>query len=123
MTIDQNAKAGTVTLTLRGELDSATAPLLEDALADAIGGAKLGVVVVIATLDFIGAAGFRCLEIGQQSARARGRSFIVVANPWQLKIATVVGDLKLTIRLIEGPEGWKMRGPNSVVELGVLVAA
>src|SRR3954452_2503853 len=109
LTIEQASDDGMVRLTLHGELDSATVPLLEDALADAIAGARVGIVVVIAELDFIGAAGLRCLEVGQESAKAKGRSYVVVANPWQLKIATVVGDLKLTIRLVEGPGGWKMQ--------------
>ena len=110
LTIDESrSPKGVVTLRLHGELDSATSPLLEDAFADAIEKSPLGIVAEIASLDFIGAAGFRCLEVAQQSARAKGRTFVVVANPWQLKIATVVGDLKLTIRLVEGPEGWRMQ--------------
>ena len=97
-----------VTLALRGELDSATAPLLDEAISGAVSDARLGVVVRIATLDFIGAAGLRSLEHGQQLARAHGRTFLVVADAWQLKIASVVPDLKLTISLVEGPQGWTM---------------
>ena len=70
--------------------------------------AQVGVAVRIGDLDFIGAVGFRCLEQANQLARARGRSFVVIANAWQLKIATVLSDLKLTIRVVEGPQGWKM---------------
>ena len=107
--VEETARAGVVTLSLHGELDAATTPALEDALADAVGQARLGLVVNIAELEFIGAAGLRCLELGQRSAKAKGLSYVVVANPWQLTIATVVGDLKLTIRLVEGPEGWQMQ--------------
>ena len=59
LTIDESMEAGVVRLTLRGELDSATAPAVEEALAAGIGKAPAGLVVNIATLDFIGAAGLR----------------------------------------------------------------
>ena len=109
LTIEETTESGVVTLTLRGELDPATAPPVDDAIAAAVAKARLGVVVRISTLDFIGAAGLRSLEQGQQLARATGRSFLVIADSWQLKIASVVPDLKLTISLVEGPQGWTMR--------------
>jgi anti-anti-sigma factor len=122
LSIEQTSDAGAVTLTLRGELDSATATQLDEAITSAMSDARTGIVVRIATLDFIGGAGLRSLEHAQQRARAKGLSFVVVANAWQLKIASVLGDMKLTIRLVEGPQGWRMRAPATVAELGVLAA-
>lgn len=111
-----------VTLTLYGELDLATTSELDVALRGAIARSRRGVVVRISTLDFIGAAGLRSLETGEEIARRAGRTFVVVADNWQLRIASVVPGLKLTIGLVEGPEGWKMQGPSWLSDLGLLAA-
>lgn len=120
--IEETTRSGVVTLTLHGELDSATAPLLDEALDGALAKGRLGIAVEIATLEFIGAAGFRSLESAQRAAKSRGLSFVVVASNWQLRIASVVSDLELTIRLVEGPEGWQMRGPRALTDLGLIAA-
>ena len=90
---------GHVTLSLLGELDSATAPDLDAALTIAFRQARTGVTVEIAALRFIGAAGFHSLEHGQEVALARGLGFSVTADAWKIRIARLVTRGELNIEL------------------------
>ena len=97
------------TLTLYGELDAASAPDLEAAMAVALDHARSRVVVDIAPLQFIGAAGFHMLERGQQLAERRQVEFLVLADPWKLRIAKIVEERGLNIQLAPGSSGSEMR--------------
>ena len=61
----------TVTVTLAGSLDTATAPELESRLAPALGGAK-DVVFDLAKLTFISSAGLRVFASTRKALKERG---------------------------------------------------
>lgn len=104
-TVDRD---GRVTLTLLGELDSATAPDLDAALSLAFGQARDAVTVDIAPLQFIGAAGFHALERGQEVAQHRGLAFMVLADAWKIRIAKLVETRPLNIELAPDDSGSTM---------------
>lgn len=95
-TVDRD---GGITLTLLGELDTATAPDLEAALTLAFRQALTGVTVDITQLQFIGAAGFHALERGQESAERRNLAYVVLADAWKIRIAKLVTIRRLNIEL------------------------
>jgi len=104
-TVDRD---GEVTLKLLGELDSATAPDLDAALTMAFGQARGAVTVDITSLQFIGAAGFHCLERAQASAERRQLSFVVRADAWKMRIAQLVTSRALNIQLAPDDSGSTM---------------
>ena len=82
------ARRNGVTFHVDGELDLATAPLLDTAL-DAVDGAVDSVVLDITGLTFCDGAGLRVLEL---TRRRLGERFQVRgASPLVLRIADIVG--------------------------------
>jgi anti-anti-sigma factor len=68
----QSAGAGTVTVTLTGSLDTATAPNLEKQLAPVLGGSVKDVVFDLARLTFISSAGLRVFGLTRKALKERG---------------------------------------------------
>jgi len=64
--------------------------------------------VHIEALQFIGAAGFHALERGQHAAERMDREFVVVADPWKIRIANLVCDTSLNIQLATDTGAWDM---------------
>ena len=64
---------------LHGELDMATAPLLDDALSTVLGNEAVDVVVDLANLTFLDSTGISVLLGAGQRAGEAGRSFRVQA--------------------------------------------
>jgi anti-anti-sigma factor len=87
---------GTVTLTLRGELDLASARQLEDSLA-AVEDRSLSVLVIdLGELAFIDSSGLRVLLQADARAREEGYEFLLVPGqePVQ-RVFEMTGALKL----------------------------
>ncbi len=69
----QNRGAGSaVTVKLTGQLDSATAPELERALAPVLAGAVKDIVFDLAPLKFISSAGLRVFAATRKTLKERG---------------------------------------------------
>lgn len=64
--------AGTVTVTLVGSLDTATAPELEKQLAPVLAGSTRDVVFDLAQLTFISSAGLRVFALTRKTLKERG---------------------------------------------------
>jgi anti-sigma B factor antagonist len=64
--------AGTVTVTLAGSLDTATAPELEKQLAPVLAGSARDVVFDLAQLTFISSAGLRVFALARKTLKERG---------------------------------------------------
>lgn len=64
--------AGTVTVTLVGSLDTATAPELEKQLAPVLAGSARDVVFDLAQLTFISSAGLRVFALTRKTLKERG---------------------------------------------------
>ena len=64
--------AGTVTVTLVGSLDTATAPELEKQLAPVLAGSARDVVFDLAQLRFISSAGLRVFALTRKTLKERG---------------------------------------------------
>ena len=64
--------AGTVTVTLAGSLDTATAPELEKQLAPVLAGSARDVVFDLAQLTFITSAGLRVFALTRKTLKERG---------------------------------------------------
>ena len=109
-----------MTLALSGELDSATASQLDAALNVALQRACRGVVVDTSSLAFIGAAGFRSLERAQQASARRGKDFVVLCDPWKLRIAKLIPDLELNVQLAPRDGGFEMRARRRAHAYGVV---
>ena len=62
----------TVTVTLAGSLDTATAPELESQLAPVLGGPTKDVVFDLAKLNFISSAGLRVFASTRKTLKERG---------------------------------------------------
>src|SRR5499426_2955496 len=64
--------AGTVTVTLAGSLDTATAPELEKQLAPVLAGSARDIVFDLAQLTFISSAGLRVFALARKTLKERG---------------------------------------------------
>jgi anti-sigma B factor antagonist len=70
--IHKSQDAGTVTVKLTGNLDTATAPELEKQLAPVLGGSTKDVVFDLAQLKFISSAGLRVFSSTRKTLKERG---------------------------------------------------
>jgi anti-anti-sigma factor len=84
-------------VTLVGELDLSTAPLLDEGLADIVG----DIHIDCSGLDFIGAPGMQCLVTAHARAQQAGARLVIVEPPCSLlRLLRVAGvDAYLEIRL------------------------
>jgi anti-sigma B factor antagonist len=79
-------------LSLRGEIDVYTAPLLRQAILDLIEQNKLNVVIDMLEVDFLDSTGLGVLVEGLKRVRTRDGSFSIVATQDKiLKIFDITG--------------------------------
>lgn len=78
MDLDPGSSAGLVTVALRGELDLVGAPVVVIALAATVARDRW-IIVNLAGLDFIGAAGVTALSRGRRLARNAGGGLLLAA--------------------------------------------
>ena len=69
-----------VVLSLRGELDLATSPLLREHLDEAVANGQ-AVVIDLSGLEFIDSSGLRTLVHAQQQLRASGGQLVLLHGP------------------------------------------
>jgi anti-sigma B factor antagonist len=75
--VTSSAEGNTVTLTLVGELDLASAPRLRDAFAEAVQHKPETVRVDLAGLTFLDSSGISVLVQAQQDLQERSSSFVL----------------------------------------------
>jgi anti-sigma B factor antagonist len=68
-------------VTVAGDIDLATAPVLQSAIIDAMAHAPCALVIDLSLVDFLGSTGLRILVQAQNSVRAAGRFAVVVDGP------------------------------------------
>ena len=73
MTIDKTHENITITFTLKGRLDTTTAPKLQEVLIPAFDEAK-EVTLDFLDLEYVSSAGLRVLLVGQKEAKKKGGS-------------------------------------------------
>ena len=66
-------------ITIKGRVDSATAPQMSQALETANEGGKYKLVVDMAGLEYMSSAGFRALLIGQRNCKRYNRGEMILA--------------------------------------------
>jgi anti-sigma B factor antagonist len=67
-------------ITIKGRVDSSTAPQLAQALEDANESGKYKLVVDMAGLEYMSSAGFRALLAAQRNCKKYNRGEVVLAN-------------------------------------------
>ena len=90
MTIDKNLNGSALTLTLSGRLDTTTAPQLEAALKEDIGGVE-HLVLDFAALDYLSSAGLRVLLAAQKIMNKQGDMIVRNVNETIAEIFDVTG--------------------------------
>jgi anti-anti-sigma factor len=88
-------------VTVVGELDLSTSPLLDECLGDLVG----DIHIDCSGLDFIGLSGMQCLVAAHARAQRAGARFVIVEPPGSLlRLLRVAGvDAFLEIGCVEGP--------------------
>jgi anti-anti-sigma factor len=81
LTIDRRNDADGVTLVLRGEIDLASAPVLERALQDIERSSPDRIVLDLAALDFLDSSGIHLLIRAQERARTSRHQLVVTRVP------------------------------------------
>ncbi len=92
--VTRSTKAGRPALTVRGELDIATAPRLEEAVAALLATAPEPFLVDLTPTEFLDSSGARALVHVARSAAAAGIAVHIVAPPSN-------GPVRLTLDLLD----------------------
>ncbi|MGZ4173262.1 MAG: STAS domain-containing protein [Solirubrobacteraceae bacterium] len=79
MNVTTRHEASRLVLSLQGELDLSTAPLLEQGLQDV--DSVSGITVDLSGLEFMDSTGLRALLLAQEGARDRGQDFSLRRGP------------------------------------------
>jgi anti-sigma B factor antagonist len=90
-----------VVLCVLGSVDLATAPELEQAIADALDGPGRRLVLDLRRVDFMDASGVAILLRHDQRARAASRSLLVVRGPPQVQRLFELTDLSARITVVD----------------------
>ena len=90
MEIMQNKNESSLNITLRGRLDTTTAPQLEEAIASAITGVTT-LIFDFSTLDYISSAGLRVLLSVQKQMNKQGEMKIMNVNETVMEVFEVTG--------------------------------
>lgn len=98
--IESSLDDGAVRLRLHGELDAATAPVLESGLSAAAGDGADQVILDCANLEFIDSSGLSVLVANHKRLQDKGKELIVeAAPPGALRLFEIAGiDRVLNIR-------------------------
>lgn len=81
LTIDRQEEDGSVTLSLRGEIDLLSVPLLRQGLKDAAGSFPRRIVLDLAALDFIDSTGVHALLEAQRYAESNAHALVLANIP------------------------------------------
>ena len=104
LTLDTQAADGFVTLVLRGELDIASAPQVEDALSELEAGRPPVLVIDLRSLDFMDSTGLRTVVGADARAREQGRRVAIVRGPEPVDRIFSVTRLNERLQMIDEPQ-------------------
>ena len=74
-------RGGVAVLTVRGEIDVASAPAFKSAIAEALAGNPQGLVLDLREVDFLGSVGVRILLEAQERVGDEDRFAVVARRP------------------------------------------
>lgn len=86
-----------------GELDIATTPELEQALADATASAVAEIVLDLRELTFMDSTGLRALAQANTRADARGVALSIIRGPRQIERVLEISGLGSLLPLVDAP--------------------
>lgn len=90
MTIDKKQNGSELTLTLTGRLDTTTAPQLEEALKESIGGIE-ALEFDFGALEYMSSAGLRVLLAAQKMMNKQGKMVVKNVNDVIMEVFEVTG--------------------------------
>ncbi len=99
--VDTHDEDGGLRIELRGELDLATAPQVEEALAGAEGDAPGLIVLDLSKLSFLDSSGLRTIVAADARARDVGRRLAVVKGPEAVQRVFTITGLEDRLDLVE----------------------
>ena len=85
LAIDRTEDSGSVTLSVRGEVDLTSVPLLRQELQDAEDAASRRIVLDLAGLDFIDSSGLHLLIVAHHRAQSNGHALVLTNVPRQAR--------------------------------------
>jgi anti-anti-sigma factor len=103
--IDERLEADRVTLTLAGELDMASAELLEQALEGVELQSKSMIVLDLQQIDFIDSTGLRSVLVALERCRARNQEFAITPGSQQVQRLLSVTGLGEHLPTVPAPDG------------------
>ncbi len=90
MTITKDKKDNALTVSLEGRLDTLTAPELEEALKESLGGIAF-LTFDLAELEYVSSAGLRVLLSAQKIMNAQGKMILRNVSETVMEIFEVTG--------------------------------
>ena len=90
MTINTKKHGNEMTIAISGRLDTSTAPKLEAAIKDDIGGIR-NLIIDVKDLDYISSAGLRVLLSTQKIMNQQGKMKVVNVNETVMEIFEITG--------------------------------
>jgi anti-sigma B factor antagonist len=99
--VDTHDENGRVRIELRGELDLATAPQVEEALASAEDSAPGLIALDLSKLSFLDSSGLRTIVAADTRARDAGRRLAVVKGPDAVQRVFTITGLEDRLELVE----------------------
>jgi anti-sigma B factor antagonist len=102
--LDRQDADGFVTLALRGELDIASAPQVEDALAEVEASNPPLLVIDLRKLEFMDSTGLRTVVSADARARGQGRRLAIVRGPEPVDRIFSVTRLDERLQMIDEPQ-------------------
>lgn len=90
MTINTKKNGNEMTIAISGRLDTSTAPKLEAAIKDDIGGIR-NLIIDVKDLDYISSAGLRVLLSTQKIMNQQGKMKVVNVNETVMEIFEITG--------------------------------
>ena len=101
--LDTDQTDGQTMLTLRGELDISSAPVLEEALSRVEAAAPPVLLIDLRGLDFMDSTGLRTVVSADHRAREQGRRLCIVRGPEPVDRIFSVTRLDERLELVDDP--------------------
>jgi anti-sigma B factor antagonist len=102
--IDSKAQTDRVVITLEGELDMASAPLLQVALEEAERAQDLALVIDLERLQFMDSTGLRTILWARERWEASGRELALTPGSSQVQRLLTVSGVRDQLRVVATPD-------------------
>jgi anti-sigma B factor antagonist len=104
LNIDVRHEGDRVVLGLRGELDLASAPVLQSEIDSSEVATATVVVIDLQELEFMDSTGLRVLLSAHESSRERGQKFAVTRGSEQIQRLLSITRVDEHLRIIDSPD-------------------